>query len=75
MTLLKYLGGFVVEVVVMLIAVPMMVPLTLWRMPTFFVLFKIHGWKKKYFFSIIFLLYTQLLFDVIYALPRILVLC
>jgi len=41
-----------------------MLPLTLWRFPTFIILYKFHN-NKKYFFTILFKMYAQLLKDVI----------
>jgi hypothetical protein len=65
----------VVEIVVSLISLFTLVPLTLWRMPTFIVLLKANKWNTKYFFPILLLLYKQLLTDIKYALMRVFILC
>lgn len=41
-----------------------MLPLTLWRMPTFIILYKFHN-SKYFFFKILFKVYKQLFFDII----------
>jgi hypothetical protein len=48
-----------------------MVPLTLWRFPTFVILYKFHN-NKIYFFKILFCVYKQLVQDILHLLPRIL---
>jgi hypothetical protein len=46
-----------------------LLPLTLWRLPTFIILYKINN-KKKYFFPIIGKIYIQMILDLIGLLPN-----
>ena len=64
-SLLLYWIAFVIELIVTLIGIVILMPLTLWRMPTFLILFRSHGYKKKMFFSILFPMYKQMFKDVI----------
>jgi hypothetical protein len=45
-------------------------PLTLWRMPTFLILFKTHEFKKSMFFKILFPMYKQMLLDLLFLFAR-----
>lgn len=39
-------------------------------MPTFFILYKIHHWRRRLFFPIVFKLYKQMLIDLLTLIPR-----
>ena len=71
MKLLQTLLFFIIEIVVSLFGFFFMLPLTLWRMPTFFIIFRTHHFTKRYFFPILFTLYKQMLFDILYLLFRV----
>jgi len=67
MCFIKKLVFIVLQALLTLIGLVFMVPLTLWRLPTFIILYRFH--KDKYmFFSILFPVYRQMLID-IFALP------
>lgn len=63
-SLLQYLIAFVIEIIITLFGIVVLLPLTLWRMPTFVILFRIHKYKKKMFFKILFTMYAQMLRDI-----------
>ncbi len=41
-----------------------MAPLTLWRLPTFIIVFKIHR-SKRFFFKVLFTVYKLMLYDIL----------
>ena len=51
--------------------VVVLLPLTLWRLPTFIILFKIHNYQKRFFFKILFPLYKQMGIDLLSIFVRI----
>ncbi len=53
-----------IELIVSVIGVVFMLPLTLWRLPTFIKLYAFHN-KKYLFFKILFSVYEQMLRDVL----------
>lgn len=65
-SLLKHSLFFFIEVIVSLFGILFMLPLTLWRVPTFFILLKTHKFNKKFFFPILFKMYKQLFLDIWY---------
>lgn len=65
MSLIQYLIYFAIEMIITFIGVVFLLPLTLWRMPTFLILFKTHKYNKNYFFNILFKMYKQMAKDLI----------
>ena len=55
----------IVELILTLVGVFLMTPLTLWRLPTFLILFKKHEFARKMFFSILLKIYKRMVFDII----------
>ena len=49
-------------------------PLTLWRLPTFVILLKLHEYKKRYFFPILGKVYVQMFLDLCQIFVKILAL-
>jgi hypothetical protein len=54
----------IIEIIVTLIGVLFMLPLTLWRIPTFIKLYRYHN-DKKLFFNLLKKMYKQLFIDII----------
>lgn len=54
----------IIEIIVSIIGFVFMLPLTLWRLPTFLKLFLFHK-KKSLFFKILFAVYSQMARDVV----------
>jgi len=52
-----------IELIISIIGVVFMMPLTLWRLPTFIKLLLVKK-SKKYFFPILFKVYKQILYDI-----------
>lgn len=63
--LLQCLLFFGIEIIITLFGVIVLLPLTLWRMPTFLILFRTHKYSKRYFFKILFPMYKQMGIDVL----------
>jgi hypothetical protein len=49
------------------------VPVTLWRLPTFFLLFRIHNYAREHAITILLSIYCQMVIDIKWLLPRIVV--
>lgn len=54
-----------VNVILTVFGLAVMLPLTLWRMPTFLILWKAEKWKKKQFFPLLFQIYKRMFFDLL----------
>ena len=55
---------FAIEVIVGLFGLLVLAPLTLWRLPTFILVFNIHR-SKRFFFTVLFTVYKLMLFDLL----------
>ena len=65
LTMLRIWFYFVIEVIVSLFGLLVLAPLTLWRLPTFIIVYKIHN-SKRYFFKVLFQVYKLMVYDFVF---------
>lgn len=68
-TMLQILLFFTIELIVSLFGLLVLTPLTLWRLPTFLIVFKTHHYSKRLFFKVLFTIYKLMAFDAMVCLP------
>lgn len=69
--MLRVVLFFIIEIILDLFGLLMLVPLTLWRLPTFILVYRVHR-SQRLFFKIIYQVYQLMLFDIVMILPNLL---
>lgn len=63
---------FIIQLIIGLFGLLILAPLTLWRLPTFIIVFKTHKYSKRFFFKILFQVYKLMCYDLVFLIVNVL---